>query len=41
MSAYPASAVKPDMKEARRWYERAAELENAEAQKRLSELPAR
>lgn len=39
--AQPALGVKPDMKEARRWYERAAELQNAEAKKRLSELPAR
>lgn len=41
VSAYPASAITPDMKEARRWYERAAELQNTEAKKRLSELPAR
>lgn len=41
VSSYAASGVKADMKEARRWYERAAELENTEAQKRLSELPAR
>jgi hypothetical protein len=41
VSAYPASAIAPDMQEARRWYERAAELQNGEAKKRLSELPAR
>jgi hypothetical protein len=37
----PALGVRADMKEARRWYERAAELQSAEAKKRLSELPAR
>jgi hypothetical protein len=34
----PTSGLTADMREARRWYERAAELENPEAQKRLSEL---
>ena len=37
----PTSGLTADMREARRWYERAAELENPEAQKRLSELRSR
>lgn len=41
VTSQPALGVRADMKEARRWYERAAELQNAEAKKRLSELPSR